>query len=362
MSGLFDESDFPAWAADPQPAPADPGAVTVTGARPDADLAALEADVNEKGGAVVAAETPVKVPIYDTVKVESPVIRPGFHDPLDARAANRAVPVDYAAIPGMNWSTLKHIARSPKEFQWRLTHPEKPKAAYDFGRAFHCAILEPKVFPERYVAEPDFGDGRTKAAKLKRAAWEAENKGREPISYGDMTAILAMAAAVREHKVAGKLLEGVKAEQTITWTDAETGVRCKARLDMLGKDFLADVKTSRDPAFRPFARDAADHLYHGQLAMYFDGAIANGLLSKHADAPYIIVPEKSEPWDVAVYRMHRNLVLDVGRLFYRSLLRRWLDCTAANWWPGIAPELQILELPSWAPGMDEPAPSTDDGF
>ncbi|OGA07509.1 MAG: hypothetical protein A3D95_05835 [Betaproteobacteria bacterium RIFCSPHIGHO2_12_FULL_69_13] len=277
---------------------------------------------------------------------------------VDAREANRSGPSDYAAIAGMNWSTLKHMARSPKMFQYRLEHPEPPKAAYDFGRTFHCALLEPKVFLERFAVAPDC-DGRTKAGKAELAAWRALNVGREAISQEGMDTILGMSEAVRAHKVAGPLIDGVLAEETITWTDAETGILCKARLDMLGRDFLADVKTTRDPAPRAFARDAAQHLYAGQLAFYYDGAVTSGRLPKYTKPPFIICPEKTEPYDVVVFRLHQNLALEPGRALYRSLLRRFLECEAAGWYPGISPELQILELPPWAAGNDIPSTTSD---
>ena len=266
----------------------------------------------------------------------------------------------YVALKSMNWSTLKHMARSPKMFQFRLANPEPTKPAYLFGRAFHAALLEPAAFLERFVVAPDFGNLRTNKAKDARDAWLADNVTREVLSHDDMAQILAMATAVRSHKVARELLDVIVPEKTIEWKDEETGLACKARLDMLGPDFLADVKTSRDPAPRAFARDAADHLYHGQMAFYFDGARTLGLIPKHAEPPFLIVPEKSEPYDVVVFRLHRNLTLEPGRALYRSLLRRFLECSAADWWPGIASELKILELPGWAPGADVVEPPASD--
>ena len=322
-----------------------PGGPTHTGPVPPA-AASPAAPTRGVGGPSSYFDKPVDDPMLSLhlqPLVPSPRPPKRAPAPTESHDAGREA---YVAIPGMNWSTLKHMARSPKHFQFRLKHPEPEKPAYKVGRAFHCALLEPATFTERYVVEPDFGDLRTKAGKARRDAWHPE--GREPLSQDDMKTILAMAAAVREHKVARALLDVIVPEKTIEWKDEETGLACKARLDMLGPDFLADVKTSRDPAPHAFARDASTHMYHGQAAFYFDGARTLGLIPKDADPPFLIVPEKEEPYDVVVMRLHRNLALAPGRALYRRLLRRFLECEAAGWWPGLAPELKILELPPWA--------------
>ncbi len=45
--------------------------------------------------------------------------------------------------------------------------------------------------------------------------------------------------------------------------------------------------------------------------------------------------------------------LNSGRNLYRRLLRLYEQCMAADWWPGVAPELLSLELPPWAQEMPD---------
>ena len=43
-----------------------------------------------------------------------------------------------------------------------------------------------------------------------------------------------------------------------------------------------------------------------------------------------------------------DAALDIGRSMYRTLLRKLIECEAASYWPGVAPEPQPLVLPRWA--------------
>ena len=262
----------------------------------------------------------------------------------------------YQALRAMNWSALKDIATSPHLFRRRRDHPRPDTDALFFGRAFHAALLEPAVFADAYVVEPDFGDCRKKENKATRDAWRAENATKIPLSNGDADRIAHMVNAIHGHRQAHAALVGCN-EETITWQDPVTGLSCKGRLDTLGRG-VVDIKTARDPSPGAFSRASAGYLYHGQAAWYHDGLIASGRLT-HPELPIILAIQNVEPWDVAVYRVDGQ-ALESGRALYRRLLTTFMACTAANWWPGVAPEILSLPMPSWA-SETEPEPSDDDG-
>lgn len=312
---------------------------------------------------------------------------------------------DYDAIEAMNWSTLKHLAVSPKMLRWRVDNPRPDTPALTRGRAIHCAVLEPERWASEYRRQPDFGDLRTNRGKAARAEWLAELAGDGCIArpyfdsrtkagkaaradfeasvptgvrvlvgdedaadvLGDRVTVLTAdeydlaercAEAVREHPKASELLRGGRAEETATWTDEETGVRCKGRLDFVRPVGVLDVKSSRQPTLRQMVADMARLLYHGQLAWYHDGAIASGIVPLgSAELPRVIFVQTVEPYDV-VPAFLGPLDLDRGRQLYRSLLRKYVACDAADWWPGMAPDEIELDLPTWAPdGRD----ALDDG-
>lgn len=265
---------------------------------------------------------------------------------------------EYTKIPGLNWSSLKHLVESPRLFQLRLTEPEADSAVFLFGRALHCLVLEPGRFSESYGPQPYFGDGRTKEAKEKKAKWEATEKrpGVEYLPGDDFAAISCMAGALREHRVAREMLTGVRFEELVTWTDKATGLLCKSRQDCIGPRRIVDLKSARRVG-RRYLGDAADYLYHGQLAFYHDGAIAAGALPPDADRPVLIAALKEAPWDVQCLQM-TEATLEAGRALYRSCLRRFQECEAADVWPGVAPDLQDWDLPAWA-ATGEPEPEEE---
>lgn len=258
---------------------------------------------------------------------------------------------NYNAIPAVNWSSLKHLARSPLHYRHRLGAPEPDKAAYALGRAVHCAVLEPEQYGTRYAPPWETMDRRTTAGKASWAAYEAALGGREPLTAAIAATADGCAAAVYAHPVARELLRGGEAEVPLTWT--RDGLACKGRLDYLRPDLLVDLKTSdpRDLTPRRFRSAAAGYLYHGQLAWYHDGAIAAGRLPADAPPARIVVVETDPPHDVACYYLD-PADLAIGRALVARLLRIYADCTAADWWPGCAPDLLPLQLPGWAPGGD----------
>lgn len=252
----------------------------------------------------------------------------------------------YEDIKAMNWSSLRHMATSARAFLAAQAAPPKDSPAMLLGRATHCATLEPDEFDERYLVAPESLDRRTKAGK----AWAAEHEDddREVLTYDQAQQVEAMKTAVLCHTEASRLLVGTDREVTIEWQ--AMGVDCKGRADALALDRLVDLKTCR--SLRRFAYDAADRLYHAQMAWYLDGGIAAGVLSPNAEV-FIIAVESAEPHDVGVFRLP-DYVLQVGRDLYRRYLSEWLVCEHSGEWPGAYPEVVTLELPRWAdPGFEE---------
>lgn len=269
--------------------------------------------------------------------------------------------IEYEAIEAVNWSTLKQLAVSPLLYRHRISTPEPDKDAYRFGRAFHCAVLEPDSFAERWCTEPDFGDCRKKDNKAARDEWRAAHSNLEQLTDSEHERVLGMAASVLSHSIAGELLRAGASEVTMQWIDPDTGLPCKGRGDRLKTTRLLDLKKTRSVEPRKFGRDAAAYLYHGQLAWYHDGAIRSGRLPSDAGPPVIIAVEDQPPFDV-LPRFLDAQAYEAGQNVYRSLIRRLKQCSDADWWPGVGPTLEPLELPPWAAGMGTMDVPDDDPF
>lgn len=255
---------------------------------------------------------------------------------------------DYASIEALNWSTLRHLATSPRLLRWRAEHPREDSTALRVGRAIHCAVLEPERFDAAYIVAPKV-DKRTKAGKAEWAAFVVEStaSGAEILDAEEHALAVRCAEAVRSHPRARDLLRGGRAEETITWTDPETGIRCKARADWITPNYILDLKSTRATSIAQINAEIARYLYHGQLAYYHDGAITARVLPESADGPYVLAVQTVEPYDVVPVRIVAG-DLATGRALYRSLLRQYAQCSAADWWPGLAPDVIDSDLPRWA--------------
>lgn len=251
------------------------------------------------------------------------------------------VVTDYNAIKAVNFSSLMHLATSGLLYQYRLSHPGESKPEFRLGSAAHCAILEPDEFGSRYAEYAPVRNGKA------WEEWQAEHPGVQSLKPHEMQHALRIRDAVHGHRIARRLLQGGRAEEVVTWNDGATGLACKSRVDYLRPDFLLDLKSARDPSPKAFTRAASALGYPPKMAFYHDGATAARLIDgKHR--PYIIAVQSDEPYDVACFQLSQDAML-YGRDFYRSLLRRLLECTEAKYWPGVAPDLQELEISAYAP-------------
>lgn len=270
------------------------------------------------------------------------------------------VEVTYEQIKALNWSTLKHMAVSPKMLKFREKNPPKDTAALALGRAIHVALLEPEKWAE-FVREPDFGDQRKTANKEAKAAFQVESAGKVVIPADDYDMAVRCANEIAAHREAMDLLVGGRHEHTIQWVDQDTGIKCKARLDNLRPHDISDIKSTRHQKPRDFLRDGTNLLYYGQLAWYHDGAIAAGVLPLGARLPAIVAPQTVEPYDVMPFRM-TQMAYFTGQTLWRSLIRRYAECQAADWWPGVAPRVLDYDVMPWAQAGDEAEPEQEGAF
>ncbi len=246
---------------------------------------------------------------------------------------------EYQQIDAVNWSSLKHMAKSPLHYLCEKAPPPYQTAAMVKGRAGHTATLEPDLFDSEYVVFT----GARRAGK-EWDAFEAEHASRTILKVNEAEQAWAMSKAVRSHPFAGPLLAGGQAEVSIEWVDPETSLRCKGRIDYLRPRTLVDLKTSADLDRRRFAARAMDLSYHGQLAFYLRGLKA---LGREPVETYLIAVESCEPYDVACYAVD-PVALEIGDVLVTELLRRLVECQATREWPGRYPGVETFYLPQWA--------------
>lgn len=244
-------------------------------------------------------------------------------------------------------TALKHFARSPAHYYAYATGAadEGDKPAFAFGRAAHCAILEPDVYARTYVAAPDFGDCRKKENKERRDVWRRENAGKIPLDADEAAVVLRVRDAVRNHPLAGRMIRDGAAELTALWTDAMTGLRCKSRADYYVErlGMIVDVKTCEDASEAAFRRDVFSYRYHFQHALYRAGFAALGAPCRHF---VFLAVEKKPPYAVAVYELDERGIA-VGHDRVRTLMVRLADCVRKNEWPSYPTKIHTLSTPDW---------------
>lgn len=183
----------------------------------------------------------------------------------------------YHADPVPNGSLSSTGARKllppgcPAKYRYERDDPPERKAVFDFGAAAHSLVLG-RGKPLAWLEAEDW---RTKAAKEWRDAVRAE--GHLPLLRDEYNQVQAMADAIREHPLAGPLLDAGVSEQSYFWLDQEYETWRRARLDSSrqgsGRLIVTDYKTTSCAEPTAFARSCANYGYHQQGAWYLDAVI-----------------------------------------------------------------------------------------
>jgi hypothetical protein len=258
---------------------------------------------------------------------------------------------DYLALPGVNQSRLKVLQyKSPAHYRAENAQNDTPALA--IGRAIHSRLLEPATFDGLFTLSP-FENFRTKAAQEWRDQKQAE--GVTILAEDDLAMIEAVAENTAQDRLAAKLLDRADREVSILWTDPATGIKCKARLDLMSEELgiVADLKTCQSAEPLKFQRDAFAYGYHFQAAFY-----SRAFEAATGKAPKVFVYlaiEKSAPFPVVPYPVS-PLMLAAGDLDVSLALAQLCECMATDKWPAYAS--QTLDLPGYAqsqyPGVYTP--------
>ncbi len=265
---------------------------------------------------------------------------------------------EYAALPAVNHSSLRFIARSPAHYLANQVKAAEETDAQRLGTMIHTYVLEPKDFPNRYVLTPDLTKGlidkngreytrptATTAYRDRRAQWLRTVGSRQEITSEELETCDAIDRSLRAHPAASALLEAsFSTELVLIWRDEETGLDCKARLDYLNDDgVVADLKSTVDASPGGFARAIADHDYYTAAAWYLWGLACVGASAQRF---LHVAVEKDEPHAVGVYELADD-DLDLGLTTTRRWLTTLAECKATNNWPAYSGDIQPIRLPGY---------------
>ncbi|HED6353668.1 TPA: exodeoxyribonuclease VIII [Escherichia coli] len=254
---------------------------------------------------------------------------------------------NYHAGPGVSKSQLDDIADTPALYLWRKNAPvdtTKTKTL-DLGTAFHCRVLEPEEFSNRFIVAPEF-NRRTNAGKEEEKAFlmECASTGKTVITAEEGRKIELMYQSVMALPLGQWLVESAgHAESSIYWEDPETGILCRCHPDKIIPEFhwIMDVKTTAD--IQRFKMAYYDYRYHVQDAFYSDGYEAQ--FGVQPTFVFLVASTTVEcgRYPVEIFMMGEEAKL-AGQQEYHRNLRTLADCLNTDEWSAI----KTLSLPRWA--------------
>lgn len=232
---------------------------------------------------------------------------------------------DYRAADGINISSLRWMRKSPNHFNFWSQVTEKKKV-FDFGTAFHLAILEPEKFNTEVVCKPLF-NRRTKQGKAEYEKFLQDNQTKTLIEEKDYTTILSMRHSVNQCQEAKDLLSDTVKERAIFWNSQ--GILKKGKVDAFNDDMLCDIKTTQDASEMMSQINAKKYGYFHSMAWYEDGL--HKLTKKRRDA-WIVAVEKIPPFGVGIYEIDRaGLDRALNECYDWVKMLKW--CQDKNLWP-----------------------------
>lgn len=170
---------------------------------------------------------------------------------------------DYFGDPAVSYSGIKQLLRSPAEFWlgsiWNPNRDEKKveKDRMAQGKLFHCILLEPQKFEDRYFIMPG---GR----------WSDHKK---MVNRNDYQNTAKAANVIKRLEKAERLFDprfGYP-EVTVVWRDPATGVLCRAKHDFFCWEWTVDYKTVDSIEEEFIKMTFRRYKYHLQHAHYSSG-------------------------------------------------------------------------------------------
>lgn len=242
---------------------------------------------------------------------------------------------DYERIDAVNWSTLKHMLRSPQHYRYSLLQKQEDTDAMRLGRAVHLATFE----PSKWKSQVAIWDGGRRYGK-EWDAFQRDHRGLEILKSEQADLALAIGESARA--AAGTLIGNGIAEATMEWVNPLNGVRCKGRVDFVSEEHgLVDLKSCRSAAPADFSSASARMLYHAAMGWYSDGLEQ---IQQRRRQAIILAVETTKPHVTAVYELGED-VLQAGTETYQPLLDMVKSCRDSDCWPGYS--RQALTLPRW---------------
>lgn len=194
-------------------------------------------------------------------------------------------------------------------YEWehweRLRNQQADKSeTFKIGSAFHCMILEPDQYENRFVVAPTF-DRRTKVGKEGLEQFQSMHAGKEILSSGDTDMLMQMKKSFERSPLALSILENTQREKSAR-VKLSNGLYVQCRPDAIKHSHIIDIKTCADAT--KFRYDIRGHGYYIQAAYYW-WLLSQIKRDEFSEADfYFVAVEKNPPYEVSIHAI-RNATL-----------------------------------------------------
>jgi len=277
---------------------------------------------------------------------------------------------DYHASPGVSNSRASIYNDDPALFEAYFVSKrwEKPPPTKDQQRGtdLHLVVLPPGQLSDLMIEIPE--DALNAAGHRKGKAWlefQAEHKGKILLKPEEIIPFSEVIDNIALHPMADRYINGDGySEYNIRWTDEETGLNLRARLDRLCLDsegapeVIAELKSAKSIHPKNFSYDLIKWGYHRQGAFYREAVYQlTGMR-----IPFVfIAARKSPPYSVDCFELDEAF-LNAGEDELRTILRRIAKSYETGDWtkPGHG-TVRLLSMPRSAQYDSEWEYVDDDG-
>jgi len=157
----------------------------------------------------------------------------------------------YFAYKALSASQIKTYATGGAYDFWKTSvfNPDRKETpetdALIFGKLAHCMLFEPAEVEKRFLIM-DWGT-KTRGTKKHEEA-KAANPDKILVSPDEYQKAGKMLAALMDHRLAREIIKDAYCEVPFAWTDEQTGLPCKAKIDAYKNTpyglVIIDYKTS----------------------------------------------------------------------------------------------------------------------
>lgn len=256
---------------------------------------------------------------------------------------------EYRAHPAVNYSTLKHMRKSPLHYRHAVDNPEDSGNEYAMLRAVHALVLEPMTAHETIAVWDGRRDKRDKAY----CAFLDANAGKDILNPTEHAQALAVSAAYNRNSTVQWLLSlpGTRCEQPHVWTHqcANLELAFKGKPDILHYSaehglIVADLKTCGDTDARLVASMARKYGWLLQLAHYTLLAFDLWQLGPTTTPVQwlTITAEDKAPFDCTALSWDAGSII-AAMQEHAALVAQLERCLLTDQWPGRG-ELQVASL------------------